>query len=194
MDRLSVIDSPRGTCQARVTRRTTLRRGGAALAAIVGHGFARDVAAEARTPPATGDGFTPVEQLALEAIVARQLAAQRVPGAVAGVWVSGRGAWPHTDGIGDLRTAAPVSSDNHFRVAGVTKTFTATVVLQLVDEGKLRLDDTLEPFVSGIPNGREITIRQVFGRTTNRARSPSGIILPGADIRTVSPRATHRSE
>ncbi len=41
----------------------------------------------------------------------------------------------------------------------------ATAVLQLVDEGKLSLDDTLEPFVPGIPNGKEITIRQLLGMT-----------------------------
>ena len=78
-----------------------------------------------------------------------------------------RGAAPgvSAQGIADLRTAAPITADDHFRIASVSKTFTATVVLQLVDEGRLALDDTLEQYVPGIPNGSEITIRQVLQMT-----------------------------
>ncbi len=68
-------------------------------------------------------------------------------------------------GHGNLETAAPIAVEDHFRIASVTKTFVATAALQLVDEGLLSLDDTLESFVSGIPNGKEITIRQVLGMT-----------------------------
>jgi D-alanyl-D-alanine carboxypeptidase len=105
------------------------------------------------------------EQHALDAVVERLIAAQDVPGAVAGVWIGGRGAWMHAAGIGDLQTAAPITRDDHFRIASVSKTFVATAVLQLVDEGKLSLDDTLEPFVPGIANGGQITIRQLLGMT-----------------------------
>ena len=50
-----------------------------------------------------------------------------------------------------------------FRVGSVTKTFTATIVLELVEEGALRLDSTLEDHVPGvIPSGDEITIRQLL--------------------------------
>ena len=50
-----------------------------------------------------------------------------------------------------------------FRVGSITKTFTATVVLQLVDEGKLSLGDTLESRLPGVvPRGAEITIRQLL--------------------------------
>jgi D-alanyl-D-alanine carboxypeptidase len=104
-------------------------------------------------------------QLALQTIVAQGLARQRVPGVVVGVWASNRGTWTYALGIGDLQTAAPVTLDDHFRIASVTKTFVATVVLQLVDEGKLSLEDTLEPFVPGILHGQEITIRQLLGMT-----------------------------
>ena len=55
--------------------------------------------------------------------------------------------------------------DDHFRVASITKTFVATVVLQLVAEGVLSLDDRLEPFITGIPNGDEITLRQLLNMT-----------------------------
>ncbi len=54
-------------------------------------------------------------------------------------------------------------ADQRFRVGSVTKTFTATIVLQLVDEGKLGLGDTLEDHLPGVvPRGNEITIRQLL--------------------------------
>jgi D-alanyl-D-alanine carboxypeptidase len=55
-------------------------------------------------------------------------------------------------------------ADQRFRIGSVTKTFTAAIVLQLVEEGKLRLDDTLGEHLPGVvPRGAEITIRQLLG-------------------------------
>jgi D-alanyl-D-alanine carboxypeptidase len=56
-----------------------------------------------------------------------------------------------------------MSFADHVRIASITKTFTATVVLQLVEEGMLSLDDRLGHFITGIPNGDGITIRQLLG-------------------------------
>ncbi len=138
-------------------------------AVLASHGLTRGVDAGNGTPTADDaapfPSFSPDEQLALVTIVVQGLARQRVPGAVAGVWASNRGAWTSALGIGDLQTAAPVTLDDHFRIASVTKTFVATVILQLVDEGKLSLEDTLETFVPGIPHGHGITIRQLLGMT-----------------------------
>jgi D-alanyl-D-alanine carboxypeptidase len=54
-------------------------------------------------------------------------------------------------------------ADQRFRVGSVTKTFTATIVLQLVDEGKVGLSDTLEEHLPGaVPRGDEITIRRLL--------------------------------
>ncbi len=54
-------------------------------------------------------------------------------------------------------------ADQRFRVGSVTKTFTATIVLQLVDEGKLGVNSTLGDHVPGVvPRGKEITIRQLL--------------------------------
>jgi D-alanyl-D-alanine carboxypeptidase len=65
----------------------------------------------------------------------------------------------HVATAGKPRPAA----DRRFRVGSVTKTFTAAVVLQLVDEGALSLDDTLEDHLPGVvPRGEEITIRQLL--------------------------------
>ena len=54
-----------------------------------------------------------------------------------------------------------------FRAGSITKTFVATVVLQLVDEGRLRLDDTVERWLPGVvPDGDRITVRQLLNHTS----------------------------
>jgi D-alanyl-D-alanine carboxypeptidase len=150
------------------SRRAVLAGGAGVAAAVLAAASSRHAHAQDATPAASaaaGPPFPPDEQLALEAIVAEQVGRQQVPGAVVGVAIPERGSWVFAQGIADLRTAAPISTDDHFRIASVSKTFTATVVLQLVDEGKLSLDDTLETYVPGIPNGAEITLRQVLQMT-----------------------------
>jgi D-alanyl-D-alanine carboxypeptidase len=96
-------------------------------------------------------------------------------------------------GVSDLATGAPMALDDAFRIASVTKTFTATVVLQLVDEGKLTLDDLLEQYVTGIPNGDRITIRQVLGMTAgiyNYVEDPASEKAYSADPLMPSPPRT----
>ncbi|MGW4379464.1 serine hydrolase domain-containing protein [Kitasatospora sp. NPDC004531] len=70
-------------------------------------------------------------------------------------------------GVADLTTKQPVPVDGHFRIASVTKTFVATVVLQLVAEGRLALDDTVESRLPGVVSGngndgRAITVRDLL--------------------------------
>ncbi|WP_211245925.1 serine hydrolase domain-containing protein [Actinomadura oligospora] len=75
-----------------------------------------------------------------------------------------------TSGVADVRTKRPVPPDGRFRFASVTKTFTATVVLQLVGEGRLSLDDTVEHVLPGVVHGngndgRRITVRNLLQHT-----------------------------
>ena len=58
---------------------------------------------------------------------------------------------------------APVTPDLHYRIASVTKTFTADAVLRLVDEGKVALTDPISRYVADIPNGDAITVRDLLG-------------------------------
>ncbi|WP_344421135.1 serine hydrolase domain-containing protein [Pseudonocardia ailaonensis] len=60
------------------------------------------------------------------------------------------------------RKGTPMTPDLHYRIASVTKTFTATAVLQLVDRHRLSLDDRLSRYVRGIPNGDRITVRDLL--------------------------------
>ena len=54
-----------------------------------------------------------------------------------------------------------MSVDDHFRIGSNTKTMTSTVILQLVQEGKLALDDPIGKYIPGVPNGDQITIAQL---------------------------------
>src|SRR6266536_1667158 len=57
----------------------------------------------------------------------------------------------------------PLTASNRFRIGSITKMFTATMILQLVEEGKLKLIDTLDQFVPQVPNAQKITIAQILG-------------------------------
>jgi D-alanyl-D-alanine carboxypeptidase len=68
-----------------------------------------------------------------------------------------------TRGYDDAQAKRPMSVGDRFRVGSVTKTFVATIVLQLVHEGKLSLDDSVEKWLPGVvPNGSAIAVRQLL--------------------------------
>jgi len=56
----------------------------------------------------------------------------------------------------------PLTTASRYRIASITKMFTATMILQLVEQGKLKLTDTLDKFVPQVPNARKITIGQLL--------------------------------
>ncbi|MEK6325397.1 MAG: serine hydrolase domain-containing protein, partial [Acidobacteriota bacterium] len=56
----------------------------------------------------------------------------------------------------------PLTAANRFRIGSITKMFTAVMILQLVEEGKLKLTDTLDKFFPQIPNAQKITIAQIL--------------------------------
>jgi CubicO group peptidase (beta-lactamase class C family) len=90
----------------------------------------------------------------------------RIPGAVLYVDVPGEGTWSTALGTDNLATGAPMNPEDHFRVGSNTKTFTGTVILQLVDEGKLKLDDPVSEYRPEVPNGENITIQQLLNMSS----------------------------
>ncbi len=77
------------------------------------------------------------------------------------------GVWRGTSAVAERGTTRAVPVHGHFRVGSITKTFVATVALQLVGEGRLRLDDTVEAWLPGaVPNGDRITVRQLLNHTS----------------------------
>jgi D-alanyl-D-alanine carboxypeptidase len=86
-----------------------------------------------------------------------------VPGAVVGIWDPKLGVMFRGFGFADLSTKRPMVIADKFRIGSNTKTFIDTVILQLADERKLSLDDTLDKFKLPVkvPNAHHITVRQL---------------------------------
>jgi len=120
----------------------------------------------AQTPPSA---FPPPTEAALQKILDKHLARNGAPGAVVGVWIPSRGVWVRAQGLTDLETGAALEQVDHVRIGSITKTFVATLILQLADAGLLGLDDALESYVPGVLNGEQITIRHLLGMTSGVA-------------------------
>src|SRR4051794_10024129 len=70
-------------------------------------------------------------------------------------------------GVADLRSKRPLRANDRFRAGSITKSFVAVVALQLVDEGKLKLSDTVEHWLPGIlPYGGHVNVRQLLNLTS----------------------------
>src|SRR4030095_5923072 len=65
-------------------------------------------------------------------------------------------------GYSQINPKKPLTVASRFRIASITKTFTAVMILQLVEEGKLKLTDTLDKFFPQVPNAKKITILQIL--------------------------------
>ena len=102
----------------------------------------------------------------LRQIIEKTRSDYKLPGVIAGVWIPGTGEWVHASGTADAATGRPVTISDKMRIASITKTFTATVVLQLIEEGKLTLDTTLDKFAPYAPLADKITVRQLLNHTS----------------------------
>jgi CubicO group peptidase (beta-lactamase class C family) len=90
----------------------------------------------------------------LDTLAARFFGEARLPGLAVGVVRDGALAWTSSLGFAERATSRPVAPETLFRIASISKSFTATAILQLRDEGRLRLDD---PLVAHLPEARAIT-------------------------------------
>lgn len=111
-------------------------------------------------------------QAALEAAVASPDTAW--PGAVLYVNAPGLGSWSGAAGLGELETNTAMRPQDRFRAGSLTKPFIATVVLQLVEEGKFALDDPISTLLPGevsgkIANSDQITVRMLLNHTSGVA-------------------------
>lgn len=67
-----------------------------------------------------------------------------------------------TIGYIDVESGLKAGPRTKYRIGSISKTFTAAIIMQLVDEGKLKLDTPLEKFYPGVPNAKQITIEQML--------------------------------
>ncbi|MGW6660105.1 serine hydrolase domain-containing protein [Rhodococcus sp. NPDC055024] len=98
----------------------------------------------------------------LDAIIDAAVNSTGIPGAMVGIW-GPDGNYVKVAGVSDTATKAPMETDFYHRIGSVTKTFTVTALLQLVDEGKIGLDDPISEYVDGVTEGDAISLRQLAG-------------------------------
>ena len=129
-----------------------------ALTATVATGFLAAPPAASAVSPHAPSGRT-VNELRT---VVKRLRDDGAPGALA-VLRTPRGTLRAAAGAAVLEPRTPLAATDRFRVASITKPFVATVVLQLVAEGKLHLGDAVERWLPGlVPNGGAITLCELL--------------------------------
>lgn len=90
-----------------------------------------------------------------------------IPGLVALVEDKNKGInWVYTAGVSDIPNNLPMDLNYVFRIGSNTKTMVGTVLLQLVDEGKLTLEDTLSKYFPAFPRADSITIKMLTNMTS----------------------------
>ncbi len=109
----------------------------------------------------SGRAHRPAYARTLQRQIPKVMQANAIPGVVVLIKSPSRGNWSHTFGTATIGKQVPMSLRDAFRIGSNTKTMTSTVILQLVQEHKLKLNDPISKFVSGVPNGRKITIAEL---------------------------------
>ncbi|CAM5511258.1 serine hydrolase domain-containing protein [Streptomyces tanashiensis] len=130
----------------------------------------------APSPSADGDfpELTPVVAARLDRAVRDVMKETGVPGVSVALSAPGKGTYIRSFGVADKVTDEPMNPGLYMRIGSETKTFTVTALLELVDQGKVSLDDPISKYVDGVPNGDKITLR-------NLASMRSGLFNYSAD-------------
>jgi len=132
-------------------------RGMYAVALAVGIGLSIPGCGGDDNPASTEPAFAIAARPQINALLADTMTS----GAVVYVQ-SPNGDWLASFGTAVRGTNTPIPTTAHFRVGSVTKTWTGTVILQLVQEGKIALSDPIGKYVPNVPNGDQITIEQLL--------------------------------
>jgi D-alanyl-D-alanine carboxypeptidase len=127
-------------------------------------------------PPGAEASFSHRQEGKMERAVEGWKHEMHYPGLEAGLWQKGVGSFRTTVGVANRDTSRPLGFADHFQVGSITKTFTATLVLQLVERGKLSLDDPVSRYVGIVPHGDEITIRELLDMTSGLHTYPNDLM------------------
>ena len=125
----------------------------------------------------------------LEAILDQDLNRLKIPGMQATIRTADGKTWSGASGTTDLGRKQALQPDHILRVGSITKTFTAVIILKLVEDGHLKLDDPLSQWYPDFPNAEKITIRQLLNHT-------SGIpeFIPKILMKSIIPSTTWQPE
>ncbi len=116
-----------------------------------------------------GNGNHAKDEAALQNLLNDQIKQQNIPGMIMAVRMADGTVVSKTAGSADPSGKVPWTLDTVSAIGSITKTFTAVVVMQLVEEKKLSLDDTVDNWFPEQPNGDRITIRMLLSHTSGVA-------------------------
>lgn len=128
------------------------------LAGSGGCGGGNNTSASVQFPEAT--------RAKLDASLQQSRAALSLPGVIVSLYIPGQGLWETATGIEDKSTQKPIVAGMHTRIGSITKTFAVTAILQLADDKKLKLDDPVSKYLDFVPNGDNISLRQLANMTS----------------------------
>jgi D-alanyl-D-alanine carboxypeptidase len=138
------------------------------LAGVAITAFPRPATATSATESRSGavDTFPARTQARLNGFVNEVRRLYGIPGVMVWVSVPGEGEWEGAYGKADLQSGQPLTLEDHFPIGSVTKTFTATVILQLVQDGRLALSAPISRWVPWVQDARQITVQMLLNMTS----------------------------
>ncbi|WP_394841417.1 beta-lactamase family protein [Pendulispora brunnea] len=109
------------------------------------------------------------------------------PGCAVGIYRAGQVVFSRGYGMADLEHGVPIRPNTVFDIASVSKQFTATAIVLLVQDGKLSLDDGIRKFLPELPEyTAPITVRHLLQHTSGLRDYPDLLLLEGFDIQDVT--------
>lgn len=149
---------------------------------------------EPTTPPVSPPATPPAEILisgaavpgmgSFDQIITDLMRKHAIPGGAVAVLRDGKLIYARGFGYADVENKTPVQPDALFRIASVSKPITSAAIMKLVEEGKLKLDDRVAPFIAHLtpapgatvdPRWEQITIRHLLNHTGGWDRTkPNG--------------------
>jgi CubicO group peptidase (beta-lactamase class C family) len=91
---------------------------------------------------------------------------EKVPAIQITIVESTGNSWSLSTGNADKKRNSPVTDNSFFRLASITKSFTATVIFKLIEEGKLSVDDKLTTFFPEYTNAPDVTIKNLLDHSS----------------------------
>lgn len=82
------------------------------------------------------------------------------------IFSNGKEIYQNSIGYADLANEKKANAQTQYRIGSISKTFTAVIIMQLVEEGKLELGTKLGEFFPGVPNADKISLEQMLGHTS----------------------------
>ncbi|MDO8501094.1 MAG: serine hydrolase domain-containing protein [Gemmatimonadaceae bacterium] len=115
---------------------------------------------------ASGQTADPRLKATVDSVATQVLQSTGVPSASVAIVQHGRIVFAKAYGAARLEPRTTATSDMRYAVGSISKQFTASAMLLLLQEGKLKLEDPVGKYVPGLSRGNEVTIRQILSHTS----------------------------